>query len=480
MSDSHSFFARSWFEIYQQLRAKAEASRGTSTVTTNGVTSATVPQTTVSDAFAISLVFDTAVNDHARGEVVARWIWDTDRLAGESDDSHDIYPGNRSFWDTLAVAATELDRVRAALPAQSVIDDAMRELDVTREEPEDAPASGSSALFVTVFSEPTWKVMALRQYAFFCMLRGEADGDAQSLATVPATTNADVLGLAHYWTDQLVRIGRTADDAHHRLVYARWRNVLHHVIRHAKHAPARDEYSLNAEFWIALLTLATETDARDEAPTPWTFHLPDACDRRRNAAPVDTGATLDFPAAKTWDEAARMQRDAFAELRGEDQLTGRLIARVPRTTVRDVRQLAAYWQNGLARVGERHRADISYRHVLERWKAAVAQVDRIPLNADPTSVYAHNVDFWEAVMTIAIQVAVTAEAPTRWQLAKEATRKALHDLPHTLRSTVGDFLAGVLKKPLIYAGVGLGGIALILLLRRPGASASTSPSETRP
>jgi hypothetical protein len=56
-----------------------------------------------------------------------------------------------------------------------------------------------------------------------------------------------------------------------------------------------------------------------------------------------------------------------------------------------------------AKVGEHSFADLSYRHVLDRWKAAMADVDHVPLNADPTSVYAHNTDFWEALITIAIR-----------------------------------------------------------------------------
>jgi hypothetical protein len=169
-----------------------------------------------------------------------------------------------------------------------------------------------------------------------------------------------------------------------------------------------------------------------------------------------------------------MQRDAFSKLRGEDQVVGRLIARVPRTTVADVRQLAAYWSNGLAKVGEHSFADISYRHVVDRWKAAVAEVDHIPLTADPSSVYAHNTDFWEALLTIAIQVAVTAEAPTRWQLAKEAGKHALLDLPQTLKNAARDLLGGVLAKPLLYAGIGLGGLAIAALVLRRPAPASKS------
>jgi hypothetical protein len=474
MSDSPSLSVQSWSDVYQMLFANAEASRGTVTLAANGGSSATFPYTTSRDAFAIALVFDIAVNNHTSGPIVARWIWESELLAGEPADSTDTYVGNRSFWETLAAVAIELDRVRAPLPALSLIDDARRELETARPAAQQLCNTAGTTL-VTVLSEPSWKTMALRQLEFFRVLRGEADGDSPFVPAVPATCNADVQALADYWTDQLARVGHSASDTYHRLVYSCWREVLHRVMQYAKHAPAHDTYVHNTEFWSALLLLTTQSDACDAAPMPWAFHVPDPGHHRRNAAVVDTGATLDFPAAKTWDEAAQMQRDSFSKLRGEDHVTGRLIGRVPRTTIADVRQLAAYWSAGLAKVGEHNVADISYRHLVDRWKVAVADVDHISLAADPTAVYAHNTDFWEALITIAIQVAVTAEAPSRWQLAKDATIQAIADLPHTLKTAAQDLLTGALARPLLYAGIGLGGIALaVLLLRRSGHRESKS------
>jgi hypothetical protein len=468
MSDLHSFAVQSWSDVYQRLHAKAETGRGTTTLISGGAPSVTYPLTTVREAFAIALVFDAAVHDHSSRVLVARWVGESALLAGEPEDSTDTYVGNRSLWDTLAAAAVELDRVHAPLPALSLIDDALRELEVTRPLRAQAARDPAETMLVTVLSEPSWKAMALRQLEFFRALRGETHRGNPFVPAVPATCNADVLALADYWTDQLARVGAHAGDTYHRLVYSCWREVLHRVMRYAKHGPAHDTYVHNTEFWSALLLLATQSDACDVPPMPWAFHVPESCHPRRNAAPVDTRATLDFPGAKTWDDAARMQRDAFAKLRGEDAVTGRLIGRVPRTTVTDVRQLAAYWSVSLAKAGEHSFADVSYRHVLERWKAAVAAVDHIPLNADPASVYEHNTDFWEAVMTIAIQVAVTAEAPTRWQLVTEATKQAIVDLPHTLKTAAQDLVSGVLARPLLYAGIGLGSLAVVaILLSRP-------------
>src|SRR4051812_21591446 len=150
MSESYPFSIQSWSDIYQVLRAKAEASRGTVPHTTDGTPSTSFPRTTVHDAFAIALVFDQALDDHASGQVMSRWIWESDLLAGEPEDSARPYVGNRSFWETLADAAVELDRRQAPLPARGLIDGALRELASNTgavdepKAPEDRAHTGSS------------------------------------------------------------------------------------------------------------------------------------------------------------------------------------------------------------------------------------------------------------------------------------------------------------------------------------------------
>ena len=589
MSDSRPFAIQSWADVYHKLRAKAEATRGTVTVAPYGGPSAIWPHTTSRDAFAIAVVFDTAIEDHTSAAMVARWIVESDLLAGEPDDSTEPYLGNRSLWDTLAAASGELDRVHAPLPDLSVIDDAMRELETARPAPSRDRRNAAATMFVTVFAEPSWRAMATRQLEFFQALRGSHAGSEPFAPSVPATSNADVLALADYWTDELARIGDNARDTFQRVLYSSWRDVVHRVLRECKHAPAHERCTHNPEFWISLLLLTTQSDACDAAPMPWAYspspspspspsnavldetarmqrdglsrlrgedvvtgrlisrvprttvddvrrlaaywssrlaavgdtapgdvsyrHVIDRWNAslaqvarisqdadpgsvyahniefwealvtiaihitatagagsgpessHRNAAPVDTGAAIVFPAAQA-DDAARMQRDELSRLRGEDVVTGRLISRVPRTTVADVRQLAGYWSGILANVGEHSFADISSRHVIERWKKAVAEVAGIPQDVDPNSVYAHNTDFWEALVTISIQIATTAAAPTRWELVKQATWQAVKDLPHTLKTAAQDFWSDILAKPLISLGIGVGGVALLYLLLR--------------
>jgi hypothetical protein len=594
MSGVYPFSVHSWNDLYQILRAKAEASRGTHALDVPSRIS--YPRTTNKDAFAIMLVFDDAVYTKCSAAFITRWISESDLLVGEPEDSTDLYVGNRSLWETLAAAAIELDLAAAPLPAPTVIDAALRELS-TKVDHSSRPRHEGNAPVVTVFSEPSWKAMAVRQLDFFRALRGEVHGGEHSTSTVPATRNADVLLLADYWSGQIERHGEDARDTFHRLLYSTWREVVHNV-KHAAALPPAETYARNFEFWSALLLLATQSDAWNAQPSPWAFDVPAMVDhpgqhhagadvtdvtlefpatatwqeqatlqrdafaklrgqdaitgraisrvprttigdveqianfwagvvvlahshrihdgsRRavldrwadallqlrgalgegnpravylhnvdfweavmaiasqvltgvpaRNAGAVETDRTLDFPSTATWDEQAKLQRDAFSKLRGEDVVTGRLIARVPRTTIGDVRQLAAYWAGGLSKVGSHGLGDVSYRHVLDRWKAALAEVDRTPRDVDPTSVYPHNVDFWEAVMTIAIQIAVTADAPTRWQLIKEATKTAVHDLPDTLKSAAQNLLGTLLKKPLLYAGIGVGGLVLAAVLLR--------------
>ena len=474
-SPSHTF--QSWSEIYQALRAKAEASRGTVTITTNDAPAATFPHTTSSDAFEILIVFDTAVHEHARGPLVDRWITESDLLAGEPDDSDERYVGNRSFWETIAIAAIELDRLHAPLPAQTSVDDAIEQLDEALEIPPQNVRNARGSPIVTAFCEPTWLAMATRQFEFFRTLRGEDATKLVFLPPIPATCNGDVLLLATYWSEQLTRVGGNASDTFHRLLFSSWRDAVRDVVRHTRQAPPHHVYPLNGPFWRALLFLAVRSDACGEAPTPWTFELP-VTHRApvRNAVPSDAGATLDFPSAPNWDDAARMQRDAFAQLRGEDLVTGRLITRVPRTTISDVRQIAAYWSNGLRKIGTHHDAGISYQHVLDRWNDAVADVDRIPLTVDPVTVYEHNVDFWEAMRTIARQVAVTAEAPTKWQLVKHT----FWNLPSRLKSTAEGIWERVLAKPLLYTGLGLGGLAALLVVLRFRPAPEQMPPATKP
>jgi len=75
-------------------------------------------------------------------------------------------------------------------------------------------------------------------------------------------------------------------------------------------------------------------------------------------------------------------------------------------------------------------------------------------------------------MTIAIQIATTAEAPSRWELLKQTAWQAVKDLPQRARS----FWDDILSHPLISIGIGAGSVVFLYLLARP----RRSNAETRP
>lgn len=484
MSDLHSISLQSWPELYQALRTKAEASRGTVTLTDNGAPSATFPHTTTRDVYAIALVFDAAIEAHATRAIVARWFTESNLLGGESEDSTEPYIGNRSFWGTLAAVADELDRVHAPLPALSLIDNAVRTLDsvVPRETSQIRNTSNAQLdpKLVMVFVEPSWKAMALRQFEFFRGLRGEVPGANPLVPMVPTTCNADVLALADYWSDQLARVGDRAVDTYHRLLYSCWHEALQCVRRDARHATPHELYARNSEFWTALLLLATQSDICEAPPTPWVCHLPDVGHHHRNVGPVEMGSSIDVSAAKTWEEAAQITRDAFSRLRGEDVIPGGIVAHIPRTTVEDVRQVAKFWGNAMAKLGERHRDVVGYKTAANRWNTISTAVARIPADANPQDVYAQNRDFWIWVMGLAIDLDVLREAPSTWTLIRQSIGHGVTTLPQTLAEVhqvvagvLGDVveggqraIGGILAKPALYLGAGIAGIALVALLLR--------------
>src|SRR5882757_2796905 len=158
MPDLHSPHP-SWFELYQRLSALAESTRGMITVTDPDEGSVSFPRTMSKDAYAVAIVFDGAIHAHGSRSLVARWEGESDLLDGEPDGDPSVYVGNRSFWDTLGDAAQELDRVHVALPDAQLVEAALQELRTPREVTE---PRHTGALLVTVFSDPTWRGMALR------------------------------------------------------------------------------------------------------------------------------------------------------------------------------------------------------------------------------------------------------------------------------------------------------------------------------
>ncbi len=86
--------------------------------------------------------------------------------------------------------------------------------------------------------------------------------------------------------------------------------------------------------------------------------------------------------------------------------------KIPRTTNADVLQVATYWTHELADISHMQ----GYDGVVTKWQAALADVEQLAKSGKPNDVYAKNEAFWRTAWQVALQVAVTDEAPTKWQM----------------------------------------------------------------
>ncbi len=169
----------------------------------------------------------------------------------------------------------------------------------------------------------------------------------------------------------------------------------------------------------------------------WTPGASIALARREDVARPMRGAKDDGPLAhfdeKTYDALWRAQRDFLAQKRGFDQPDpppgfGQRGLKIPRSTNRDVLQLAAYWRNELANAKE----VMGYRGAVEKWRAAMADVDRYAKTGKPDDAYPKNNELWHTLIDVAIQIAIGDEAPSKFAMADDSLKYSLTHLPDTL------------------------------------------------
>jgi hypothetical protein len=324
--------------------------------------------------------------------------------------------------------------------------------------------------------------MAEAQLALYRVIRGEHVAGGV-LPIAPNTTNADIAGLASFWAMQL---GSLPDSVSQRtaVLVSLWWDALLPALELGLAGAPRDVCLGNDAFWAALIGLCRHTELGDVALAAPSVRNADA-----SAVTSDDEISLDAPKGTAPDDLARIHRDRFAAARGVDDVNQPVITRVPRTQIRDVRRLAKCWTHVPDGIGMRSFSDRSYLRALDSWSSAVADVERIPATADPNEVYPHNAAFWQALYRIAIQIAVTAEAPTRWDIVKDVAADGAHavgaaadatvhavggvlhtlaQLPHlvpdAIDHAIDDAERRLLGRPLLYAGLGVGGVLLTIYL----------------
>jgi hypothetical protein len=264
----------------------------------------------------------------------------------------------------------------------------------------------------------------------------EVDVGEDNAARWPRTTGNDVIAIASlidpYLREQPLRFGG------HGLA-RRWRAVVDDLERHALADP-RDEYVENRAFWHALAPICVYLHS-EGAPLPpnevWDALQALLFDdiELRNIGPKGDGPFKHFDNVKTFDDLYVAQYKHLRDTRGADELApepgmGGTKYKIPRTTNADVIALADYWSRQFADAKE----VIGHKAAMERWKKALVDVDALARKGDPQALYAKNNGFWRDLKATAIHVAVADEAPTKWDLAKDAIKDSLKSLPDNIKT----------------------------------------------
>jgi hypothetical protein len=258
-------------------------------------------------------------------------------------------------------------------------------------------------------------------------VRGVVEDDG---ASWPKTTNGDVITIASVIDPSLKARFQSTD------LGQRWEIVRDDAWR-ASIAPNKSTYSKNREFWAAVTDVCQYLD---EAPVPdlWGVladHLGDK--ELRNAGPAQDGAVARFDGIKTYDDMWNAQRKFLADKRGSDKVAppagmggGEMI--IPRSTNADVLQLATYWTTQLAKAKQ----VMGYKTALDKWHAAIADVDHLAKGAKPDAAYAKNNEFWRTSFDVAVQVAIGDESPSKWDLVVDSVKESVTHLPETVEHAV--------------------------------------------
>ncbi|MCX5742971.1 MAG: hypothetical protein NT062_10795 [Proteobacteria bacterium] len=153
----------------------------------------------------------------------------------------------------------------------------------------------------------------------------------------------------------------------------------------------------------------------------------------RNIGPSGDGPFVHFDGIKTYDDLYRAQYKYLRDKRGADETAPPpgypgVSFPIPRTTNADVLQLATYWSNARAKVKDVK----NFTDETPKWKLIVADVDKLAKAAPPDLIYARNNEFWRRMKELAIQVAVSDEAPTKWDMVVESVKDSVKNLPENL------------------------------------------------
>lgn len=313
----------------------------------------------------------------------------------------------------------------------------------------------------------------------------------------PRTTGADAVAIAAFVAPHLYSV-RGFDGTG---LARRWAACLADLERYA--LPFLDEpYSENRAFWRCLgsaIIYLWSVEAPLAPQAEWSALLREFGELAiRNVGPKGAVPFGPFSDVHTFDDLYIAQYRHVRDLRGADHMgpeagMGGGTFPIPRSTNADVIALADYWTAQLGGV----KRVMGHDGAVKRWTEAIADVGNLARGGAADAVYPKNNAFWRALRATAIHVAVADEAPSQLDLAREALKESVKNLPENLATGAGyvaskvaggagDIAEGAgkvvhraargafsgLGAPLIVAG-GIVGAAL-LLRRRDRAKAKAS------
>ncbi len=264
----------------------------------------------------------------------------------------------------------------------------------------------------------------------------EIDAGTDDVARWPRTSGHDVIAIAAL-IDPYVRELQLRFGGHG--LARRWRAVVDDLERHALAEPDL-EYAENRTFWRTLPAVCVYLHSEGTPLPPIeVWHalqaaLLDATDLR-NIGPKGDGPFKHFDNVKSFDDLYMQQYKYLRDARGSDELApdagmGGTTYKIPRTTNADVIALADYWSKQFADVKE----VFGHASALQRWKRALVDVDGVARKGDPNALYPKNNAFWRDLKSTAIHIAVADEAPTKWDMAKDAIKDSIKSLPENIKS----------------------------------------------
>ena len=254
----------SWIDGHLAARRRAYETRGA--IELDG--GARWPRTIGADVISIAAVFDDAVRTHGPVGIQRRW---RETLADIERDAlpapRETYAKNLTFWTTLEVVAVYLDDIMVSPPSPVVWDTLLQEIGATARNA-GPKQDGPIAHFDDIKTfDDLWNA----QRAFLAEMRGSDKvappaGFTGADMVVPRSTNQDVLQLATYWSDQLVKAKQVMGYAG---VVAKWKPVVDDVDQVAKPGKPEDVYPKNNEFWRRSFDVAVQVALGDESPSTW-------------------------------------------------------------------------------------------------------------------------------------------------------------------------------------------------------------------